>query len=62
MFNKNNQTTTPPTTRNDSSVPDMIAPSSVEIDFNTIKVGERFYKTLFVVGYPRFVSPDWLEP
>jgi type IV secretory pathway VirB4 component len=62
MFNKNNQTTTPPTTRNASSVPDMIAPSSVEIDFNTIKVGERFYKTLFVVGYPRYVSPDWLEP
>ena len=62
MFNKNNQATTPPATRNVSSVPDMIAPSSVEIDFNTIKVGERFYKTLFVVGYPRYVSPDWLEP
>lgn len=40
----------------------MIAPSSVEIDFNSIKVGEKYYKTLFVVGYPRYVSPDWLEP
>jgi len=45
-----------------SSIPDMIAPSSVEIDFNSIKVGEKYYKTLFVVGYPRYVSPDWLEP
>jgi len=40
----------------------MLAPSSVEIDFNSIKVGEKYYKTLFVVGYPRYVSPDWLEP
>ncbi|HUD09920.1 MAG TPA: DUF87 domain-containing protein [Patescibacteria group bacterium] len=45
-----------------SSIPDMLAPSSVEIDFNSIKVGEKYYKTLFVVGYPRYVSPDWLEP
>jgi type IV secretory pathway VirB4 component len=45
-----------------SSIPDIIAPSSVEIDFNAIKIGEKFYKTLFIVGYPRYVSPDWLEP
>src|SRR3989344_9164954 len=44
------------------SLPDVIAPSSVEIDFNYIRVGERFYKTFFVVGYPRFVSPNWLAP
>jgi len=48
--------------RGASSIPDIIAPSSVEIDFNSIKVGEKYYKTLFVVGYPRYVSPDWLEP
>ena len=34
----------------------------MEIDFNSIKIGEKYYKTLFVVGYPRYVSPDWLEP
>jgi len=44
------------------SVPDIIAPSSVEVDFNHIRVGEKYYKTLFVVDYPRFVSPNWLEP
>lgn len=43
-------------------IPDVIAPSSVEVDFNHIRVGEKYYKTLFVVGYPRFVSPNWLEP
>ena len=25
-----------------SSIPDMLAPSSVEIDFNSIKVGEKY--------------------
>jgi len=43
-------------------VPDIIAPPSVEIDFNHIRVGEKYYKTLFMVGYPRFVSANWLEP
>jgi type IV secretory pathway VirB4 component len=62
MPNKNDKTTSPTKIRGTSSIPDIIAPSSVEIDFNTIKVGEKFYKTLFVVGYPRYVSPDWLEP
>ena len=42
------------------SVRDIIAPSYVEVDFNNIKVGEKFYRTLFVVGYPRYVSANWL--
>jgi type IV secretory pathway VirB4 component len=45
-----------------ASIPDIIAPSSVEVDFGHIRVGEKYYKTLFVVGYPRFVSANWLEP
>jgi type IV secretory pathway VirB4 component len=44
------------------SIPDLIAPSSVEVDFNHIRVGEKYYKTLFVIGYPRYVNPNWLEP
>jgi conjugal transfer ATP-binding protein TraC len=44
------------------SLTDVIAPSSVEVDFNYIRVGERFYKTFFIVGYPRYVSPNWLSP
>jgi conjugal transfer ATP-binding protein TraC len=44
------------------SVSDIIAPPSIEIDFNHIRVGEKYYKTLFMVGYPRFVSANWLEP
>ncbi len=44
-----------------TSVLDIIAPSSVEVDFNFIRVGDLYYKTFFVVGYPRFVSPNWLS-
>jgi len=44
------------------SLPDVVAPSSVEVDFQFIRVGERYFKTLFVVGYPRYVSPNWLQP
>jgi len=44
------------------SLQDIIAPSSIEVDFRYIRVGETFYRTLFVVGYPRFVSPSWLDP
>lgn len=44
------------------SLTDIIAPSSVEVDFHFIRVGEKFYKTVFMVGYPRYVSPNWLQP
>lgn len=44
------------------SLNDVIAPSSIEVDFNYIRVGEKFYRTFFVIGYPRYVSPNWLEP
>lgn len=44
------------------SIPDIIAPSSVEVDFKSIRVGERFYRTFFTVGYPRYVSTGWLAP
>ncbi|MBI1981983.1 MAG: ATP-binding protein [Candidatus Levybacteria bacterium] len=43
-----------------NSLADVLAPSSVEVDFRSIRVGDTFYQTLFVVGYPRFVSPNWL--
>src|SRR3972149_10522322 len=45
-----------------NSVTDIIAPASIEVDFGHVRVGEKFHKTFFVSGYPRFVSPNWLEP
>jgi conjugal transfer ATP-binding protein TraC len=45
-----------------TSIVDIIAPSSVEVDFKYIRVGEKFSTTLFIAGYPRYVSPNWLAP
>jgi conjugal transfer ATP-binding protein TraC len=43
-------------------VKDVIAPPSIEVDFDNLKIGSYFYRTMFVAGYPRFVSANWLEP
>ncbi|MBI2430786.1 MAG: ATP-binding protein [Candidatus Levybacteria bacterium] len=45
-----------------SSVVDLIAPPSVEIDFRSVRVGTKTARTFFIVGYPRFVSANWLAP
>ncbi|NMB56581.1 DUF87 domain-containing protein [Candidatus Beckwithbacteria bacterium] len=45
-----------------TSIQDIIAPPSIEVDFSDLKIGQLFYRTLFVAGYPRFVSANWLAP
>src|SRR6266511_3660473 len=68
FFNKKNTHANTNTNSNEhlvramNSIADIIAPSSIEVDFNFIRVGERYYKTFFIAGYPRFVSPNWLLP
>jgi len=44
------------------SVKDIIAPPAIEIDFDYIKIGSTYWRTLFVVGYPRYVQANWLSP
>jgi type IV secretory pathway VirB4 component len=46
--------------RGSVSVKDIIAPSYIEVDFNYLKIDQKYYQTLYVVGYPRYVSPNWL--
>lgn len=43
-------------------VKDIIAPPSIQVDFDFIRVGEIYYRTLFISGYPRFVGANWLAP
>lgn len=45
-----------------TSVPDIIAPSAIEVDFSFQKIGNSYFRTLFVSGYPRFVNANWLSP
>ncbi len=44
------------------SVRDIIAPSYVEVDFDHLRVNNTYYRSLFVAGYPRYVSANWLHP
>ncbi len=45
----------------EADVKDIIAPETIEVDFNHIQIGDRYFRTLFVSGYPRFVSANWLS-
>ncbi|MDY0097407.1 MAG: ATP-binding protein [Candidatus Dojkabacteria bacterium] len=41
---------------------DVIAPIDLEVDFNTLQMGNYYFRTFFVSGYPRFVGANWLSP
>lgn len=43
-------------------VKDVLAPPAMEIDFDYVKSGNTYFRTLFVAGYPRFVGANWLAP
>ena len=34
----------------------------MEVDYNFIRIGDKYFRTLFISGYPRFVGANWLEP
>ncbi len=67
----NGQTTAATTTENPNSRPfveglvstkDIIAPSALEVDFDWIRIDNKYHRTMFVAGYPRFVGMNWLSP
>lgn len=41
---------------------DLIAPSSLEVNANYIKLGSKFVRTLFTFGFPRYLFTNWLSP
>jgi conjugal transfer ATP-binding protein TraC len=43
-------------------VKDIIAPSAIEVDFNHMLVGSKYFRTFFASAYPRTVNPNWLSP
>ena len=43
-------------------VKDVISPPAIEVDFDYVKIGGTYFRTLFVAGYPRFVGANWLAP
>ncbi len=51
-----------PLSRGLVSVQDVIAPPAIDVDFSHLKIGNTYVRTLFVAGYPRYVSANWLSP
>lgn len=43
-------------------VKDIIAPPAIEVDFNHILIGGKYFRTFFCSGFPRFVGSNWLAP
>lgn len=46
----------------DMSIKDIVAPIDMEIDFSHLQMGDYYFKTFFISGYPRIVGPNWLSP
>lgn len=44
------------------NVEDILAPSSISISPNYLKVGDKFAKTLFIFNYPRYLASGWFSP
>jgi len=44
------------------NVRDIIAPASLKVDANHLRLGDRFLRTMFVISYPRYISVGWFAP
>jgi len=44
------------------SIRDIIAPASLKVESNHIKLNNQFLRTLFVINYPRYISVGWFSP
>ncbi len=44
------------------SVKDLIAPPGLKINSNSVQLGDKLGRTIFVFTYPRFLVTNWLSP
>lgn len=45
-----------------STIRDLIAPSSMDIEFDSIRVEGMYAQTFYVYAYPRYLDSNWLSP
>lgn len=45
-----------------TTVKDIIAPPSIEVSQDHLKIGNRLAKSFFIFSYPRYLSTGWLSP
>ena len=44
------------------TVNDLIAPASMQITHDYLRLGGKYVRTVFVVGYPRYIGVGWFAP
>ena len=44
------------------SVRDLIAPASMKVNPDHLRLGQKFVRTIFVITYPRYISVGWFAP
>ncbi|MFA5248145.1 MAG: DUF87 domain-containing protein [Patescibacteria group bacterium] len=44
------------------SVLDLISPAAMQINPDFLRLGEKFVRTMFIIGYPRYISVGWFAP
>ena len=50
-----------PYTAGQEDIKNVIAPAGIEISPNSIKIGKKFAKTIFLFTYPRYLSSGWFN-
>lgn len=59
---KNKKTDSPKKQAVPLTVPDVIAPSAININPKSIGISGKLARVFYVVSYPRFLTDGWLEP
>ncbi|MBI4599726.1 hypothetical protein HY732_02285 [Candidatus Uhrbacteria bacterium] len=44
------------------AVKDLISPASFEVQPSYVRVGAKYARTVFVIGYPRYINVGWFAP
>jgi len=44
------------------SIKDLIAPASMKVNPDYLRLGEKYIRTIFIIGYPRYISIGWFAP
>lgn len=48
--------------KGEMTVRDLIAPASFQINPTHLMLGETYVRTLFIIGYPRYINVGWFSP
>lgn len=44
------------------TIKDLISPASIEVNYNYLRIGEQFIRTIFIISYPRYINVGWFAP